>query len=241
MTMRFLFLIPALASMAWGQQVEVTGVAGARFRVGDIEKAREFYTRIFGFQEVQGPAPNVLTFRVRADQYLEFSAARGDRANPLEMIFFVGSPQEAALRDPEGRMLYFGPTSATSGFQRGAAGISDHLLHVGMGVKDMRHSIDFYGGRLLCKEIFRRPDGHVLIMRVPGEREDWIEFILRGEQGSDHICLDVPDIQKAYQTLLGRGATIQGKPRIASNGHWVINMLDTNGIRVELMEPQAAK
>jgi catechol 2,3-dioxygenase-like lactoylglutathione lyase family enzyme len=217
----------------------VTGVSGARFHVGDLEKAREFYTKVFGFQERKGAA-ELAAFQIRAEQYLEFSAGAGYAANPLEIIYFAGRQKAAALADPEGRRLEIVSGGARSGFQPGAASISDHLLHVGMGVADMNRSIEFYGGHFLCKEIFRRPDNHVLIMRLPGAREDWVEFILRGERGSDHICLDVPDIQKAYQTLLARGATIQGKPRIASNGHWVINMMDTNGIRVELMEPQAA-
>jgi len=50
----------------------------------------------------------------------------------------------------------------------------------------------------------------------------------------------VPDIQAAYKTLLERGAAMRGKPRIASNGYWVINMADPNGVRVELMEPKPA-
>ena len=54
------------------------------------------------------------------------------------------------------------------------------------------------------------------------------------------FCLDVPDTQRVYPTLLERGLTTRGKPRIASSGHRVLNLADPNGIRVELMEPVPA-
>jgi catechol 2,3-dioxygenase-like lactoylglutathione lyase family enzyme len=130
------------------------------------------------------------------------------------------------------------------GLQGGPRSVSDHLLHVGLGTTDLNRAIDFYGGHFGCKETWRGPTSaefRIVILRVPGPREEFVEFLLRGEQGSpDHICLDVPDIQRAYQTLVERGATTRGKPRIASNGHWVLNLADPNGLRVELMEPRPA-
>jgi len=80
-----------------------------------------------------------------------------------------------------------------------------------------------------------------VIMRVPGPSEACVAFLLHGEQRSpDHLRLDVPDIQRDHQTLVDRGATTRGKPRIASNGHWVLNLVDPNGLHAELMEPQPA-
>jgi catechol 2,3-dioxygenase-like lactoylglutathione lyase family enzyme len=237
--MRYILLLTVLTAVASGQPVK--HVAGARFRAADLAKAREFYTKVFGFQEKSGTGQSLAVFQINGEQYLEFSQS-SETTNPLETIAFgVSQKPGAPLKDPDGRRVEFvqSPASARS-FKASEKSVSEHLLHVGMGATDMQQSIDFYASRLGCKETFRRPDFKVLIMRVPGPREDWIEFILRGESGSDHIGLDVPDIQKAYKTLLERGATIRGKPRIASNGHWVINMMDTNGIRVELMEPRPA-
>ena len=234
-TMRLLFLIPVLAWAAWGQQAPVSCVAGARFHVGDLEKARAFYSKVFGLQEKIARA-GIAAFQLNANQFVEFSSSGGDAANPLEIVYLCGDKKTPALKDPGGRYIEL----VTPQFRPSATGVSNHLLHVGMGVADMEQTIEFYGGHFLAKEIFRRLDGGVLIMRMPGPREDWVEFILKGQQGADHFCLDVPDIQKTYQTLLDRGAAMQGKPRVASNGHWVINVLDPNGIRVELMEPQVA-
>jgi catechol 2,3-dioxygenase-like lactoylglutathione lyase family enzyme len=232
------FLIATLTGAAAVAQ-PVTGVAGARFHVADLAKARDFYTKIFGFQEKTASTPGTVRFQLSADQYLEFTTnGAGDTANPLELIVFASKKKAPTLQDPDGRRIEFAPASHMN-FRPTEKSLSDHMIHIGMGVADMNRAIDFYS-KLGCKEIFRRPDSKVLIMRTPGSREDWVEFILRGDQGSDHIGLDAPDIQRAYRALIDRGAEIRGKPRIASNGHWVINMVDTNGIRVELMEPKAA-
>jgi len=232
------FLIATLSGAAAVAQ-PVSGVAGARFHVADLAKARDFYTKVFGFQEKTASTPGTVTFELSADQYLEFTTnGEGDAANPLERIVFATNKQAPALQDPDGRRIEFLPPSHVN-FKSSEESLSGHMIHVGMGVADMTRAIDFYS-KLGCKEIFRRPDSKVLIMRTPGSREDWVEFILRGEQGADHIGLDAPDIQRAYRALVERGAAIRGKPRIASNGHWVINMVDTNGIRVELMEPKPA-
>jgi methylmalonyl-CoA/ethylmalonyl-CoA epimerase len=56
-----------------------------------------------------------------------------------------------------------------------------------------------------------------------------------------HICFDVPDIHQAVKALQAKGAQIRGQARVATNGHFVFNSSDPNGIRLEFMEPQAAK
>ena len=135
--MRSVLLLTAMACMAAGEQLPVTYLAGARFRVGDVAKAREFYGKVFGFHEKSGTDAGLVAFEINGVEF--------------------------------------------------------------------------------------------------------VEFLLRGQQGSpDHLCFDVPDIQRAYQTLVQRGATTRGKPRIASNGHWVLNLADPNGLRIELMEPRPA-
>jgi len=225
------------SGLALAQTPSVTGVAGVRFHAADLAKAREFYGNVFGFQEKAGSAPGTVVFQLSGSQFLEFTTSgTGDAANPLELVVFESDQKATPVKDPDGRRIEF-RLAVAAHFKPGEKSLSDHLIHVGMGVADMNRAIEFYAG-LGCKEIFRRPDAHVLIMRAPGPREDWVEFILRGEAGSDHLGLDVPDIQKAYQALSDRGAAMRGKPRIASNGHWVINLVDMNGIRVELMEPK---
>jgi catechol 2,3-dioxygenase-like lactoylglutathione lyase family enzyme len=214
--------------------------------VNDVAKARELYAKVFGFREKSGTRPGMVSFQINGDQYVEFSGANaGGAADPLEILVFGthGKPG-APLQDQDGRRVEF--VEAVAGarnFQAGERSVSDHLLHVGIGTGDLNRAIDFYETRFGCKEIWRGPTAaefRIVILRAPGPREDWIEF-LRGEQGSpDHICLDVADIQRSYQVLVERGAITRGKPRIASNGHWVLNIADPNGIRVELMEPRPA-
>ena len=237
--MRSLLLSAILAGSALAQPGSVTSVAGATFHAGDLAKAREFYTKVFGLTERPGGGTATVAFQLSRDQFLEFAA--GEATEPLQRIVFRTNRPMPAIRDQDGHALEFVQSAAATDFTPPASNLSTHLLHVGMGVSDMNRAIEFYSGHFGFKEIFRRPDNKVLIMRVPGASEDWVEFILRGEQGSDHICLEVPDIQRAYKALIERGATLRGKPRIASNGYWVINMADPNGVRVELMEPKPAK
>jgi len=218
----------------FGQPVPVTGVAGARFVVADVAKAHEFYSKIFGLKAKEGAEK--LTFQA-GSQFLEFAA--GEKKDPLDVLYFgVARNPPSPLVDPDGHKVAFVKASAAGE----TMSLSRHVLHIGIGVADLARSSEFYSSRFAGKEIFRRPDNQIVILRMPGPREDWVEFIVRQEQGSqDHICLDVPDIQKAYVTLVERGAAVRGKPRIASNGYWVINMADPNGLRVELMEPHPAK
>jgi hypothetical protein len=63
---------------------------------------------------------------------------------------------------------------------------------------------------------------------------------LRGEQGSDHTGLDVPDIQRAYQALSDRGAVMRSKPRIAGKRALGDQYGGFQWNRVEPMEPKPA-
>src|ERR1022692_2194176 len=117
MMRRFLLLIMALSSIALGQLVPVTCVAGARFQVNDLAKAREFYTKIFGFQEKSGERVGLVAFQMNGNQYLEFSSGEsGDAQNPLEAIFFCASGKTSpGLKDPDGRQMAFVHASAGGG------------------------------------------------------------------------------------------------------------------------------
>jgi len=244
---RSVLLIATMSCMAAGEQLPVTYLAGARFHVSDVAKAREFYGKVFGFQEKSGTTSGLVAFQINGEQFVEFTANQsGGSAAPLEIIFFGTSKKPTApLKDQDGRRVEFVESVAGApGLKAGQKSVSDHLLHLGIGTTDLNRAIAFYGAHFGCKESWRGPtpdEFRIVIVRVPGPREEFVEFLLRGEQGSpDHLCLDVPDIQCAYQTLVERGATTRGKPRIASNGHWVLNLADPNGLRVELMEPRPA-
>jgi catechol 2,3-dioxygenase-like lactoylglutathione lyase family enzyme len=239
-------LVTVLAAVALAQPAPVTYVAGARFHVNDLRKAREFYSKVLGFQERRGAGEGLAAFQINADQDVEFSAGEaGASHGPLELLRLGTSEQRAPLQDPDGRRVEFTAKAARArSFKPGGDSISDHLLHVGLDTPDLKRAGDFYTAQFGFKEIWRGPTPtsfQIAILKAPGPREDWVEFLIHRDGGwKDHICLDVPDIQRAYQALVERGAAGGNKPRIASNGHWVLNLSDPNGIRVELMEPNPA-
>jgi hypothetical protein len=64
----------------------------------------------------------------------------------------------------------------------------------------------------------------------------------RRQRGSQHhVCLRVPDIQVAWETVAARSAAMgrppAGPPNVGVNGRWQLNLFDVDGTRVELMEP----
>jgi catechol 2,3-dioxygenase-like lactoylglutathione lyase family enzyme len=50
-----------------------------------------------------------------------------------------------------------------------------------------------------------------------------------------HVCLEVMDIQKPYDTALARGYTPPARPLVAPDGRWLANFYDPDGTRTELM------
>ena len=135
--------------------------------------------------------------------------------------------------------------------------ISTHLMHVGITVGPLQPAMNFYHGILGFNEFWRgSSSGKVLSwvnMRVP-DGQSYIEFMLYKDYPDarrlgvmNHICLEVPDIEKAVATLQSRpayaaykqyGQAIQIKTGV--NGKRQANLYDPDGTRVELMEPNTA-
>ena len=129
--------------------------------------------------------------------------------------------------------------------------ISARMSHVGIIVGKLQAAIDFYGGILGFRETWRgSKDGKVLNwvnMKVP-DGEDYIEFMLYDQMPDlkalgtlHHICLEVPDIEKAKAELEARPArTIHTRPleiRTGVNRKRQMNLFDPDGTRTEVMEP----
>ena len=173
------------------------------------------------------------------------------------------------ITDPDGHtveIVEYEPDSWTrqhKGKDMPETRISTHLSHVGIMIGPLEPAMKFYHGILGFNEFWRgSSSGKVLSwvnMRVPdghfqganlGE-EDYIEFMLYTEPldarqlgVKNHICLVVPDIQKAVATLEARpaykdyGQKIEVKTGV--NGKRQANLFDPDGTRVELMEPDTA-
>ncbi|MDX2032429.1 MAG: VOC family protein [Blastocatellia bacterium] len=133
------------------------------------------------------------------------------------------------------------------------ARISTRILHLGILVGDAPAAMKFYTDELGLTEFWRgaardSATASWINMRLP-ESEDYLEFMLytdlpagdrRGSQ--HHICLEVPDIEKAkakleanpYRKSYGRALEI----RTGINRRRQLNLYDPDGTRIELMEPR---
>jgi lactoylglutathione lyase len=77
---------------------------------------------------------------------------------------------------------------------------------------------------------------------------DYLEYMLasaapdRRQRGVlHHVCLVVPDIQRAWEEVARRTPEPErdalSRPNVGVNGRWQLNLYDPDGTRVELMEP----
>jgi len=130
--------------------------------------------------------------------------------------------------------------------------ISDHMAHVGVLVGDLDASTKFYHGILGFTEFWRGGGGNGkplswVNMRVP-DGSDYLEMMLYREYPGaqqvgtkNHICLIVPEIDKAVETLKSRPAYKdygrEIKIQVGVNRKRQANLYDPDGTRVELMEP----
>ena len=161
------------------------------------------------------------------------------------------------IKDPEGHGVEFVqylPGSFTlreAGKFAGPERISTRMAHFGIIVGALEPEMKFYRDLLGFEETWRGSrDGKELNwvnMKVP-DGDDYIEFMLYNEKpgptkrGSQHhICLFVPDMDKALAQLEARparaGYTQQLQIRTGINRKRQLNIYDPDGTRVELMEP----
>lgn len=129
--------------------------------------------------------------------------------------------------------------------------ISDHMIHLGVTVKDRAAADRFYKDILGFKETWhggmsdQRTDW--VDMRVP-DGTDWLEYMLNVHNPSPkslgvmhHFALGVPSVAAAYETLDKKSAVSNEKPQIGRDGKWQLNLYDPNFTRVELMEPKPVR
>ncbi len=129
--------------------------------------------------------------------------------------------------------------------------ISDHMTHVGVVVGGLDASMKFYHGILGFEEFWRGAarSGKSLSwvnMRVP-DGADYLEMMLYRDYPSpeqigtkNHLCLVVPDMEKAVATLKARPAFQnygkELKIQTGVNRKRQVNLYDPDGTRIELME-----
>ncbi len=161
------------------------------------------------------------------------------------------------ITDPDGHgleIVQYEPDSMSAqsaGKYLPVSRISDRLMHAGFLVAAVDPAMKFYRHLLGFQEFWRgSANGTELSwinMRVP-DGQDYVEFMLyRGtpsaqERGvRNHICLEVPNIEKAVADLESRPArktyTREIKIQTGKNRKRQANLFDPDGTRVELMEP----
>jgi len=142
-------------------------------------------------------------------------------------------------------------TGKDTGQHMPATRISDRMMHAGILVGNLDAAARFYGGILGCHETWR---GNALTsttlnwvnMRVP-DGDNHVEFMLYKElpppdrRGSPHhICLVVPDINKAVATPQARtartGYARELKINLGVDNKRQVGLFDPDGTRVEMME-----
>jgi catechol 2,3-dioxygenase-like lactoylglutathione lyase family enzyme len=161
------------------------------------------------------------------------------------------------VKDPDGHAVQFvqymnGSVHAKDrGKHLSPTRISDHILHVGLQVKDVAKADAFYkdilGFRLQWKGGPRDDAFQWISMMVP-DGYDWLEYMVRPEKLTPqqlgvmhHYCLETKDIQKLHADVVARGYTPQNPPAVhARDGRWLMQMYDKNLTRTEVMVRKAA-
>jgi len=125
--------------------------------------------------------------------------------------------------------------------------IAQHIIHVGVTVRDRAAADRFYKDILGFQSTWYggMTDDRVdwVDMRVP-EGTDWLEYMLNVRDPSPrtlgvmhHFSLGVPDIHAAFTEAVARGYKAE-EPKIGRDGKWQLNLYDPNLTRAELMEPK---
>jgi len=194
-----------------------------------------------------------LAFETHVAAMREFLAARGAQPGAVTEDANAGG-RRIEMTDPDGHPVQFvelhrgGRGSVATPDRR----LSRRILHAGLTVRDGAAADRFYTDVLGFSETWRggRPEGVInwINMRVP-DGTDYLEYMLypaappdRRQLGSaHHVALLVTDIQQALETVRSRTApddrNHRANPNIGTNNRWQLNLFDTDGTRVELMEP----
>jgi lactoylglutathione lyase len=161
------------------------------------------------------------------------------------------------INDPDGRIVEIvqyepdGWTMLNAGKFMPETRISTHMPHVGILVGDLDASKRFYEGILGLKELWRgskTPEQLNWVHERLPDGKDFIELMLYPELPAPdqrgkyhHLCLEVPDIEKAKSTLQERAGRVNYiqplEVRTGVNRKRQLNVYDPDGTRVELMEP----
>jgi catechol 2,3-dioxygenase-like lactoylglutathione lyase family enzyme len=205
----------------------------------------------------QGQLNHIALYADDAERMREYLGSRGVNVPATVPKGRTGN-KSFMVKDPDGHdveIVEFQPDSLTakrSGSHMPASRISDRALHLGILVGNLDTASAFYGGVFGFQEFWRGAAANSstlswVNMRVP-DGTDYLEFMLydripapEARGTAHHLCLMVPDAEKALATLASRtaanGYTRPLTVRTGINRKRQINLFDPDATRVELMEP----
>jgi lactoylglutathione lyase len=180
----------------------------------------------------------------------DYLAAKGV-AVPPKVEKDANGNRSFAVKDPDGHSVQFVQYLPGSVHSRNfakhlsAARVSDHILHVGILVRDPAKADAFYkdilGFRLQWKGGMTDDRFEWIAMMVP-DGHDWVEYMVRDTTPSpqqlgvlNHYALSTLDIQQVYRTVVSRGYKPPNEPAIGRDGRWLLHLYDKNYTRTEMM------
>jgi lactoylglutathione lyase len=180
----------------------------------------------------------------------DYLAAKGVEV-PAKVVKDAGGDLSFVVKDPDGHSVQFVQYIAGSihtrdfGKHLAPTRISDHMLHVGVLVRDPAKADAFYkdilGFRLQWKGGPADNKFEWISLMVP-DGYDWIEYMVRDTTPTPqqlgvlhHYALGTLDIQQVYKTVMERGYNPPKPPAIARDGRWLLQLYDKSFTRTEMM------
>lgn len=226
-------------------------LATAFFKVNDRQYIEVFPEKAAGTDRLY----HIALETDNAEGLRRYLAARGVSVPEKVTVGRIGN-ESFNVVDPDGHtveMVQYMP-NGWSAREKGKylpERVSSRMMHVGILVGSLEAAKQFYGGILGFQEFWRGSHDEKVLnwvnVRVP-DGDTYIEFMLynklpaptaRGT--SHHMCLEVPDIDKAKAWLAARPAskdyTRPLEIHTGTNRKRQLNLYDPDGTRLELMEP----
>lgn len=125
--------------------------------------------------------------------------------------------------------------------------ISDHILHVGVDLKDEARGDAFYKTVLGFRPLWRggmKDDRADWISLLVPNGDNWLEYMMwkDGQPPNattlgvwNHVCVGTKDIQTVWNTVVDRGYQGNQPPSIGRDGRWLLHLYDQHHTRTEVM------
>jgi catechol 2,3-dioxygenase-like lactoylglutathione lyase family enzyme len=226
-------------------------------RISFIKINDQQYVELFAEAAVgDGQLAHIAFYTDDARRMRDYLAAHGIKV-PDQVAKGKTGNYNFTVTDPDGHRVEFvqyEPDSWTAqhaGKDMPASRISPRMMHTGFTVASPAAAMAFYVDLLGFREFWRGSSNGTELswinLRAP-DGDDYVELMLyrdppdaarRGTQ--NHICLEVPSVEKAVELLKQRastaGYTREIEQHVGRNRKRQANLFDPDGTRVEVMEP----